>query len=383
MNESCSFGREFSVLNKNQEIENAKEEKEVLDSIKSSKIVIPMVLGIGVLLYLVWSSFEIEEFRKINWGGKVLIYTLLAIGFYILRHLILAYRLRILSNNFFSWSKSIELTFIWEFASAVSPTSLGGSAVSLFLLAQEKLSTARTVTLVLYAVVMDTIFFVVSIPILFFTLGPISIRPDSFTISDLGVWWFTIALIYLFVVFYGIVFVAGIFKPAIIQKLIRFFGRMPFLNRWQESINKTADDMVVASKELRAHTLGWHLKVFVSTFIIWVIRFLIVNFVITALTGLSLTDWYDQYLIYARSEMMHSITQFSPTPGGSGVTELLFGDFYSDVISKGISSIVALIWRLITYYPYLIIGLIIVPNWIRKIWVRRRRDAHKKRMSNR
>lgn len=350
-----------------------------MDSIKSSKIIIPMLLGIGVLLYLVWSSFEIEEFRKINWGGKVLVYTLLAIGFYILRHLLLSYRLRILSNNFFSWSKSIELTFIWEFASAVSPTSLGGSAVSLFLLAQEKLSTARTVTLVLYAVVMDTIFFVISIPILFFTLGPISIRPDSFSIGDLGVWWFTIALIYLFVVFYGIVFVAGIFRPGIIQKLIRFFGRLPFLNRWQESINKTADDMVVASRELRAHTLGWHLKIFFSTFVIWVIRFLMVNFVITALTGLSVTDWYDQYLIYARSEMMHSITQFSPTPGGSGVTELLFGDFYSDFISKGISSIVALIWRLITYYPYLIIGMIIVPNWIRKIWVRRRRDAHRKR----
>ena len=369
-------------MNDNQEIDSAKEEQEVLDSIKSSKIIIPMLLGIGVLLYLVWSSFEIEEFRKINWGGKVLLYTLVAIVLYIIRHLILAYRLRILSNDFFSWSKSIELTFIWEFASAVSPTSLGGSAVSLFLLAQEKLSAARTVTLVLYAVIMDTIFFIISIPILFFTLGPISVRPDSFTISDLGAWWVTIAIIYLFVVFYGVLFVAGIFRPAIFQKLIRLFGRAPFLRRWQENIDKTADDMVVASKELRAHPFGWHLKVFIATFVIWVIRFLMVNFVIMALTGLSLTDWYDQYLIYARSEMMHSITQFSPTPGGSGVTELLFGDFYSDYISKGISSIVALIWRLITYYPYLIIGMIIVPNWIRKIWVRRKRDAQKKQRSN-
>lgn len=337
-----------------------------------------MVLGIGVLFYLVWSSFEIEEFRKINWGGKVLIYTLSAILIYIIRHLVLAYRLRVLSNDFFSWSKSIELTFIWEFASAVSPTSLGGSAVSLFLLAQEKLSAARTVTLVLYAVIMDSIFFIISIPILFFTLGPISIRPEAGSISELGGWWFFIALTYIAVVVYGSIFVAGIFKPTIIQKLIRFFGRLPFLKKWKESIYKTADDMVVASRELRAHELGWHLKVFFSTVIIWVLKFLVVNVVIMALTGLSITDWYDQYLLYARTEMMHSVTQFSPTPGGSGVTELLFGDFYSDYISKGISSIVALVWRLITYYPYLIIGLIIVPNWIRKIWVRRKRDAHRK-----
>jgi len=341
-----------------------------------------MILGIGVLLYLVWSSFEIEEFKKINWGGKVLLYTLIAIVLYVLRHLVLAYRLRILSNKFFNWSKSIELTFIWEFASAVSPTSLGGSAVSLFLLAQEKLSAAKTVTLVLYAVIMDSIFFIITLPILFFTLGPIGIRPEATSIDDLGRWWIAILLTYLAVVVYGTVFVAGIFRPKIFQKLIRFFGRLPFLKRWQENIYKTADDMLVASKELRTQPLVWHLKILFSTFIIWVIRFAMVNFVILALTGLSITDWYDQYLIYSRSEMMHSITQFSPTPGGSGVTELLFGNFYSDYISKGISSIVALIWRLITYYPYLIIGLIIVPNWIRKVWMRRKRDALKKQKAN-
>ncbi len=337
-----------------------------------------MLLGIGVLFYLVWSSFDLEEFKKIPWGGKVLFYTLLAIFTYVIRHLVLSYRLRILSNNFFSWTKSIELSFIWEFASAVSPTSLGGSAVGLFLLAQEKLSAARTVTLVLYAVIMDTLFFIITIPLLFFTLGPVGIRPDAHSISDLGGVWITIVVVYLFILLYGALFIAGIFKPIIIQKLIRFFGRLPFLKRWQESIYKTADDIVISSRELRAHPIIWHIKIFISTVFIWLIRFLTVNFVIIAFTGLSITDWYNQYLVYSRSEMMHSITQFSPTPGGSGVIELIFGGFYSDFISKGISSIVALVWRLITYYPYLILGLIIVPNWIRKIWIRRKKDARRK-----
>ena len=337
-----------------------------------------MILGIGVLFYLVWSSFDLEEFKKIPWGGKVLFYTLIAILTYAIRHIVLSYRLRVLSNNFFSWSKSIELSFIWEFASAVSPTSLGGSAVGLFLLAQEKLSTAKTVTLVLYAVVMDTIFFIITIPLLYFTLGPVGIRPQAITNSDLGAYWPTILVVYLFILAYGTIFIAGIFKPVIIQKLVRFFGRLPFLKRWQESIYKTADDIVISSRELRRKPFIWHVKIFISTVLIWVIRFLTVNFVILALTDLSLTDWYEQYLVYSRSEMMHSITQFSPTPGGSGVIELIFGGFYADFISKGISSIVALVWRLITYYPYLIIGMIIVPNWIRKIWIRRKKATRKK-----
>lgn len=354
------------------------QEQEVLDSINSRKIIIPMLLGIGVLFYLVWSSFDLEEFKRIPWGGKVIFYTLIAILTYGIRHILLSYRLRILSNNFFSWSKSIELAFIWEFASAVSPTSLGGSAVGLFLLAQEKLSTAKTVTLVLYAVVMDSIFFIITIPLLYFTLGPGGIRPDAFVTSDLGAYWPTIVIVYLFILAYGGIFIAGIFKPVIIQRLVRFFGRLPIFIKWQESIYKTADDIVISSRELRGQPFFWHTKIFVSTVLIWIIRFLTVNFVILAFTDLSITDWYEQYLVYSRSEMMHSITQFSPTPGGSGVIELIFGGFYSDFISKGISSIVAFVWRLITYYPYLIIGLIIVPNWIRKIWIRRKKAARKK-----
>jgi len=337
-----------------------------------------MLLGVGVIFYLVWSSFEIEEFKAIKWGGKVITYTSLAIFTYLLRHIVLSYRLKLLSNDFFSWSKSIELSCIWEFASAVSPTSLGGSAVALFFLAQEKLSAAKTVTLVLYSVIADSIFFIITIPILFFTLGPISIRPDALLTTDLGVYWPTIIVIYLFIVLYGSLFLAGIFRPQIMQTIIRFFGKIPWLNQWQESINRTADDMVTASRELRKQSFFWHIKVYLSTFLIWFFRFFTINFIIIGLTGISIVDLYDQYVIYGRSEMMHSITQFSPTPGGAGISEYLFGGFYSDYISKGISSFVALIWRLVTYYTYLFIGLLIIPNWIRKIWLRKKRDSRKK-----
>ena len=69
---------------------------------------------------------------------------------------------------------------------------------------------------------------------------------------------------------------------------------------------------------------------------------------------------------------MYAVTAFSPTPGGSGIAEIVFGGFYSDFISKGLSTLAAIFWRLITYYPYLIIGVIIIPNWIRKVINRRR-----------
>ncbi len=355
-------------------IENGDEEK-VLNSIKTSRIVIPLLLGIGVILLLVWKQFDIDEFNKINWGGRVLYFTLLAIFTYLVRHLVLSYRLKVLSNDHFSLAKSTELITIWEFASAVSPTSIGGSAVSLFLLAQEKLSAAKTVALVVYSIVADSIFFIVSLPILYFMLGPESIRPDASSFSDLGGYGLTFILVYIFIVLYGALFTFGILQPRLIKGIIKSIAKIPFLKRFEASINKTAEDIIISSKEITAQPFGFHFKVFVTTFIAWVLRFFAITLVIMALvSGIEFSNGHDQLLLYARSEIMHSITQFSPTPGGAGVTELLFGGFYSDYISSGISSLVALLWRLVTYYPYLIIGAFIIPNWIRKIWIRRRQD---------
>jgi uncharacterized membrane protein YbhN (UPF0104 family) len=47
--------------------------------------------------------------------------------------------------------------------------------------------------------------------------------------------------------------------------------------------------------------------------------------------------------------------------------EFMFSGFFSDYISEGLGSVAALLWRLITYYPYLILGIIIIPNWLRRI----------------
>ena len=71
----------------------------------------------------------------------------------------------------FSWKKCIELVFIWEFSSAVSPTSVGGSAAALFVLSQEKLSTAKTTTIVLYSAVQDALFFLVTLLVFFMIFG--------------------------------------------------------------------------------------------------------------------------------------------------------------------------------------------------------------------
>jgi len=73
---------------------------------------------------------------------------------------------------------------------------------------------------------------------------------------------------------------------------------------------------------------------------------------------------------------MWIILLVTPTPGGSGVAEVTFKEFLGEFIATGLSLDInttkfatvaiafALLWRLISYYPYLIIGAILVPKWV-------------------
>ena len=56
----------------------------------------------------------------------------------------------------------------------------------------------------------------------------------------------------------------------------------------------------------------------------------------------------------------------SPTPGSTGVAEIAFSGFLKDFIPYGLAAALAFLWRLISYYPYLFIGAIILPRWIRR-----------------
>jgi len=329
-----------------------------------SKIIAPVVIGILVIIYMVFRQFDFEEFKLIKWNQRLWLYLFIAVFIYFLRHIFYSYRLKILSDDAFSFKHSLELVCIWEFASAISPTSIGGSAVAVFFLSQEKISAAKAVSIVLYTVIIDTIFFLVSLLILLAIFGPQIIRPGMDSIFQ-G-WGITFMIVWLFMLSYGLILTWGLFKPIVIKNILRALAKLPIIRRFKDSLHQIGEDVMVTSAELRKKSLGFHVKASLTTIGAWVTRFLTVNFVILALVEID-TDFLSQFLLYARSQTMYVITQFSPTPGGSGTMEFLFSGFFSDFIPKGIGSVGALLWRLITYYPYLIIGVFVIPNWVRRV----------------
>lgn len=317
---------------------------------------------------MMFHQLEVQHLEKVQTNSNTLFWIAMAGFAYVIRHFFYAWRLRVLTDNFFSWRKAAELIVIWEFSSNVSPTSVGGSGVALFFLSQEKLSGGKTVALVLYTVVIDTLFFLLTLPLMFFLIGPLIIRPGMITWQGFDGYGFTFVLALAGMMAYGLLFFYGLFiNPRLVKRFLLLLSKIPFWKKARLSLRRTAMDVVVASEEIKLKNKRFHLKTIAATSGAWITRFLAINFLILALVTNVKLDFFDHSLLLARGAVMHVITSFSPTPGGAGIAEYLFGGFYSDYIPPSIASIVALIWRLVTYYPYLIAGVIVIPIWIKRL----------------
>ena len=140
--------------------------------------------------------------------------------------------------------------------------------------------------------------------------------------------------------------------------------------------------MILASRDMKRKRWPFHVGAFLSTAIAWSCRFLLLNFLIIGFVkSVDLSLWA-QGALFARLETMFVIIAFSPTPGGAGFVEILFSGFLSDYVNlKTNALIIASIWRILTYYSYLLAGAIIIPNWVRKILISRRHKRGKNKKS--
>lgn len=340
---------------------------DILNEVKITKVILPILIGIGIVIYMMYRQFDIDQFNKIQWNFHTYFWIGMAMLIYIIRHFFIAARLKLLSDSEFGWKKAIELIFIWEFSSSVSPTSFGGSAVALYFLSHEKIKTSKSITLVLYTIVLDSFFFLLSLPLLIFILGPIVFRPGltSFFEGDNHLYIF--ALIYVGMLLYSGFFFYGLFlHPENIKKTLQWLGNRKLLKRFKDRLYEIGDNVVLASNELSHKKITYHLRAFFYTAMAWAIRFFVINLLIVAFSSVNITDFVDQLIIYSRSQNLYVETSFTPTPGSTGFAEYLFAGFFSDYVSEGVALVIAIIWRVITYYTYLFAGVIIVPNWINK-----------------
>lgn len=391
----------------------ARKPSEILNQLKPSRIIIPILIGLGVASYMLYSALSEEKFEQvitgtgeyvwnddnnnelkeknefvfkgegegnyirityretlktINWTWYSTLWIFVAILSMFVRDLSYMYRIRVLTDNELSWRKSFDVIMLWEFASAVSPSAVGGSAVAVFIVNREGISAGRSAAIVLITSLLDELFFIVMVPLVFLSIGIDNLFPDFKNVglenlATTGINLFFTS--YFLILLYSVIISWAIFvKPRGFKWLLIKICSLPLLRKWRFNAAEIGNDILLASENMKGKSFAFWLKASAATFFSWTGRYWVTNFIIMAFFPVN-----DHLLIYARQLIMWVIMLISPTPGGSGVAEFAFSGFIGEFIkTAGLIGSIALVWRLISYYPYLFIGAIILPRWLKRVY---------------
>ena len=354
----------------------SKQEDKILRTFSRPRILFAVGLGLAVSFYLLYRQFDLAVFNTINWTATTFFWLFIALCLQALRDLAYMYRLRLLTDKDISWRRSFDAIMLWEFASAVTPSVVGGSAVAMFIVHKEGIKLGRSTAVVMITAMLDELFYITMVPIILLTLGTSFFFTDSvITIASFSFGSKAVFIIgYAFIISLTLIIITGVFiAPRGFKWVLLKIFSLPFLRKWKVGANRTGSEIIITSKEMKGKSFWFWMKAYGSTFISWTARYWVVNCLILAFVAVD-----NHFLIYAKQLIMWVIMLISPTPGSAGVAEIMFQGYLGAFIPIGLVAALALLWRLMSFYSYLFIGSIILPNWLGRVFAKTKKANEKK-----
>lgn len=332
-------------------------------------MILPVLFGlIGVVWMLVteFQSFsEVWLPDYINWVSIVFIFC--AILMVIIKDGAGMWRLWFLSDKRIGFKGLFRVRMLYEFTSAVTPSAAGGSTLEMLFISKEGIKFGESTAISIISLFFDELFFVLAFPIMLMFI-PIQ---ELFAISG-GV----AAVLSLFMIGYVLkliwvcILCVGIFfKPEALAWMIKQIFRIKFLKKWHFGAMRVAADIRTCSRNIKHKPFSFWIKTTALSASIWIARFCIVNFLIMAFStgeGADFLSFHDNIIVLCRQIITMVVMMIAPTPGGCGFIEVLFENYLGEFIPAAgiVMLLITSIWRLLTYYYYLVIGAIIAPKWI-------------------
>lgn len=324
------------------------------------RIIFPIATGFAVIYFMFGHELATMSLSEIDWTKTTTVGIIAALILLFLRQTGLAWRFRALTDNQLRWTSSYKVSLICDFTSAITPTSAGGSVLSMIFLNREGISLGRSTAITLITLFLDEVLFVVAVPLLMLCVPSEQLFAfaDTATVKGLmSIFWVVYGVLGAFAVLLYI----GIFhSPTTIARVLTKMFSLPLIRRWKPAVVKLGDNLVTTSKEIKRKKASWWIGPVSATILTWFSRFMIVNALFYAFFPES-----DQLTILVRQFIVWGILIFTPTPGGSGVSEMLFKTYYSDMVGGPMLAVLAIAWRIFTYYVYLFVGVLLIPSYLK------------------
>ncbi|NNC82632.1 MAG: flippase-like domain-containing protein, partial [Flavobacteriales bacterium] len=188
-----------------------------------------------------------DTLRKIDWTGTAMFFFFLAIVCLVIRVGGYIIRLRVLSSKQFSWRQCFDIVLLWEFASALTPSVVGGSAVAIYFLNREGMNLGKSTAIVMVTAMMDEIFYVSMVPLIMIFVGVHGLFPENWeqtlfgmTLTAEGLFW--VGYLFTFTLLMILVYAVLINPRAFRYVLIKLFS-LPFLRKWRYRIVAWGNDL--------------------------------------------------------------------------------------------------------------------------------------------
>ncbi|WP_266203918.1 lysylphosphatidylglycerol synthase transmembrane domain-containing protein [Pontibacter kalidii] len=343
--------------------------KTILKSFSPVKVLIPVLLGLAATAWLFIKDDKVSELKGIAQAN--IWWLLAALVVLVVRDAGYMYRIRSLTDKFLTWRNSLDVIMLWEFASAVTPSVVGGTTVATIILNKEGIPLGKSLAYVMLTAVLDNMFFIVVAPIALlltqgavfptFNLDPSDVAKlqSAFYIS------YSLIAVYTFIMIYAL-FV----RPRAFKWLLLKITSIGFLRKWRVNAFQHGNEIVWASEQLRGKDFNYWARAILATIFVWSARYFLLNCLIAAFVDVSFSE---HLLILSRNLIFWIVMLIAITPGGAGIVEMAFPSFFG-LFLGGFASVVVVLYRLITYYPYLILGSIFLPKWVAKVFGRQAQE---------
>ncbi len=261
-----------------------------------------------------------------------------------------------------------KISFIWAFRvvmvnlfmASVTPSSFGGEPSRIYMLSQGNLSSGDATALTLGERLIDFIFFGAALPTMLILLG------ISVDLKDIQYELLAAAALFIFggVLLLLIVSHASWFKKHIkkFEKLLRFFikneeRRKTLIKKAEKEFDAFVKGIVVIFRRKKLHFMG----AMGATVIMWVADFSIPSLILMAF------GYPPFWLLSITFQMIILLITIVPvSPGGSGLAEFSAYFLYSQKLPENLTGAMIILWRILTFYMNLFVGLAYTFHYIKK-----------------
>ncbi|TDG95161.1 lysylphosphatidylglycerol synthase transmembrane domain-containing protein [Cardinium endosymbiont of Culicoides punctatus] len=339
--------------------------QEALQTLNIKKVWLPILFGLAITVFLFYRSGKISKetislLKDPNWK-----YICMALCSIILREIGHICRLRFLSDSTLSWTSCFYIAILWEFASAVTPSVVGGGIVAIFLFSKEGLSLGKSLSYVIVNGIMDNFFFLLAGFHAFLGGYETLFAMTNDLATSVKAIFFTN---YFILAIYTSIISIGVFiNPLFLKWILMRVTSITLFKRWRRSAYELSKDIITTSNEFRGKHIFFWFRILLCTILTWGVRYAFLNCLIAAYSPIT---FIEHFSMFGKQIIMWAIMLIPISPGGSGIAEVLFQQFFETTLGD-YTLVIAVLWRMCTFYIYLTLGILFLPRWIHRVFTKK------------